>query len=718
MHKLFLTLLVLLSLTTFAGQKRAEWQIFGSSYLYFNEQTQGSKTLKTGSVFDSPTSTVTDVVVDKNGKAYLATPVGLYVFDGKELTRLTIKSPAMGSNIRALDMDASGNLWIGTDWGLVEYANGRAESFTKEMPGMEAKIVRDIEIDKQGRVWITGWANGFGVKPSGVSVYDGKGWTNYNTTNSPLPKDFVEDLTLDTKGNLWMSVGYQDAGLAKYDGQKWEIINTGNSGLPTNIVRSIASDASGNMYFGTPQGLVKYDGSNWTTMSMNQLFANSFLNFLSQLQSQPDISALACDGSGTVWIGTKESGVYRYTPSSNQQITLDNSPLTSNAVRKIYVDPSNRKWFMTGSWYENWSDRFLEEKSSNQLALTFQGVVSYKEPDYFSHPGWEVINMFTSEVPANEYTAIEVDKDNVKWITSPTYLLKLADGQKMVMLNSGTAQLGDRFSGLALGKDGDLWIATNMKGLMHCKNDVVEKVDTKSGNMVNGISVGPDGHVWFGGKGGLTEWDGTTAKVYDGKNSGMTEKVVQSTYWDNNEKLWIGMYKGLFYYDGTTWTQYDKKNGGLTGTYVRSVLQLKSGEYWAGTQKGIGQSKDGKNWTMVESVKEVPYFSVNVLKEGPDGSVWVGTDNKGLFRYLNGNWTVYTAANSGLSHDNVLDIAFDKDGSLWLTLGPDAGFGEFAGFGSMGSAPPGSSTTPDPAIEIKKKAKTFDPDGAVMHIRL
>jgi len=704
-------LMVVIPFTLFATYKKSEWQVFTSKYLYFNGQTHGKKNLETGRVNLHPTSLITDVASAANGDIYIATPRGLFVFNGDDLKRLKISGPGFGSNVRALALDKSGNLWIGSNFGLVKYKNGAIiESFTKDDQGFEARIVREILIDKQGNVWIAGWVNGFGLKPSGLSKYDGTSWTNYNSENSPLVKDFVEDLALDAKGNIWMSVGFQDQGVARFDGTNWSVYNKDNSGLTTNIIRSIASDAAGNMFFGTPKGLLKFDGTNWSSISLNDVFANKFMNFMSQMQAPPDISALAFDANEVLWIGTKNNGVFRYTPQSKAEFTVVNSPLTNNAIRKIFVDGTNRKWFLTGSWYENWSDRFLEEKSSLALQLSFQGVISFREPDYYSFPKWKTFNTWTAEIPTDVFYNV-VAIDNTIWITSPDKGLLRMQGVEVEQYAANSNITGDRFKDFAFGTDGTIWIASNMNGLFRFKDGVFDNWGKGSdlGNIASGVSVGPKGHVWVGSKTGISEFDGSNFTTYDSKSTEVNLKTIQTTTWDSKGQLWAGTYKGVAVYDGASWKEFNKKSGGLEGTYAKSIVHCSNGETWVGTMKGVAVSKDGSTWEMIKKLEEIPFFSVNTIAETTDGTIWVGTTSKGLLRYSGGSWTVYNSENSGLSYDQVLDLSVDANGALWMTANK-------AKVATVGSFPSSlnSNEPPDPAIEIKKKIQALDPAGAVI----
>jgi len=74
----------------------------------------------------------------------------------------------------------------------------------------------------------------------------------YDTANSGLPHNYVEDVAIDEQGNKW--IGTWGGGLAKFDGVNWTVYNTDNSGLPHNSVDALAFDEQGNTWIGTEDG--------------------------------------------------------------------------------------------------------------------------------------------------------------------------------------------------------------------------------------------------------------------------------------------------------------------------------------------------------------------------------------------------------------------------------------------------------------------------------
>jgi signal transduction histidine kinase/ligand-binding sensor domain-containing protein len=116
-------------------------------------------------------------------------------------------------------------------------------------------------------------------------------------------------------------------------------------------------------------------------------------------------------------------------------------------------------------------------------------------------------------------------------------------------------------------------------------------------------------------------------------------------------------------YHSETWTT----ERGLPGDTVRAVTQTRDGYLWVATQAGLARF-DGVRFHVFSKQNEPAFRSneCNVLLEGRDGSLWVGTIGGGLVRYHEGRFSVYGRA-EGLPTDVVNGLYEDRAGRLWIT---------------------------------------------------
>ncbi|MBI1928030.1 carboxypeptidase regulatory-like domain-containing protein, partial [Candidatus Poribacteria bacterium] len=123
-----------------------------------------------------------------------------------------------------------------------------------------------------------------------------------------------------------------DFRLANFKKGKWTSYSTFN-GLVDNRIRSICQDKEGLLWFGTTDGVSRYDG-------------NSFVNFTVNEGQGNTVSALYCDSSGTVWLGTG-NGVYRYDGDAFVRFTVADG-LVDFGCSAIHQDTKGVIWFGTG----------------------------------------------------------------------------------------------------------------------------------------------------------------------------------------------------------------------------------------------------------------------------------------------------------------------------------------------------------------------------------
>ena len=113
----------------------------------------------------------------------------------------------------------------------------------------------------------------------------------------------------------------------------------------------------------------------------------------------------------------------------------------------------------------------------------------------------------------------------------------------------------------------------------------------------------------------------------------------------------------------TSWSTAE----GLPSSAVASIVQTRDGYLWLGTQEGLVRF-DGARFTVFDK-KNIPgigQFSVLALCEARDGTLWIGSQASGLLSMKAGEFTVYTAAASGLPDDEVDALAQDDEGQLWI----------------------------------------------------
>ncbi|HEY2572572.1 MAG TPA: two-component regulator propeller domain-containing protein [Verrucomicrobiaceae bacterium] len=132
---------------------------------------------------------------------------------------------------------------------------------------------------------------------------------------------------------------------------------------------------------------------------------------------------------------------------------------------------------------------------------------------------------------------------------------------------------------------------------------------------------------------------------------------------------------------GRSWRVED----GLPQNTVNAVLQTRDGYLWVGTNAGLARF-DGQRFRKFGLQNGLRSVLVLSLAEDIHDSLWIGTSGGGLSRWHNGTLASFGAAEGFSSSDDVIALAADRDGSLWI--GTDKGLVHWqnGSFESMGEA--------------------------------
>lgn len=183
---------------------------------------------------------------------------GLHSYHKADEKWQKITSPHLaGDSILSLSFE-NGRLWIGTEKGLVKY---EAEGF--ERPFLNGYKILSLAPDTLNKyVWVGTEQGLFQLKGIKYHHNDGSSWTKwrvenqFSVANTSLPSDYIQALTLDKIGNLW--IGTPNGGV-KYDGENWEVYNMSNSPIPNNKILSLTTTEDNNVWVGTNKGIAIID---------------------------------------------------------------------------------------------------------------------------------------------------------------------------------------------------------------------------------------------------------------------------------------------------------------------------------------------------------------------------------------------------------------------------------------------------------------------------
>lgn len=446
---------------------------------------------------------------------------------------------------------------------------------------------------------------------------------------------------------------------------------TREQGLSNSTVEAICQDSKGFMWFGTDDGLCRYDGYNITIYKNNQSDSNSISgNF---------IGSLFEDGKQRLWIGVNE-GLNCFEKTTNTFIRYKNIPghpfvISSNDVNCIYGDRSGNLWVGTAGGL----DLFIYDSV------------------YFKH-----FRPAINGIPSDNINCVFEDRKGNLWIGSNEGLA-LFDRKRREFISfkdkssviSGLNSLS--ITGLQEDFDGNLWIGTMEDGLFML--DVLEKTlisfrhhkdqpSSISSDVIKSMLVDRKGNLWIGTEnGGLSLWEPDKRSFLHFKNDpdkpfSLSQKTASAIFEDRQGNLWIGTHRGginLYSPNAYKFNMYTQgpTQHNISFKDVKTFFEDDQGNIWIGTDGGGLNIWNRKKDTFTnyrydpKNPNSIGSDAILHIMKDRRGNIWIGTWGGGLNLYNPSTGTFSRYLNSpndasSISSNNIWRIYEDRRDNIWV----------------------------------------------------
>lgn len=443
-------------------------------------------------------------------------------------------------------------------------------------------------------------------------------------------------------------------------------------GLSQGGIHCMLQDRLGFMWFGTAEGLVRFDGYRFKVYRHDKTDLHAI--------SGNTVYALYEDGDGMLWLGTSGGGLCRFDPGLEQATAFRADGGTAQSGLTVAaLLPAGEGEF----WLATWGDglqRFNPKTGRSAI--------------YRHHPDQP------NSLPGNSLHTLLRDSRGRLWVGGKSGLALYRPETNDFARFVASPEVADSLSHnnvkhLVENRHGNLWIATYGGGLNLFNPDSgkVEQVYRRRPDDPHGLAedkiwaICPDGYdrFWLGtGNGGLHYFDAAKGTMLRyGHRAGDADSVsdnnVLSLLVDRTGNLWVGGYGGgidLLTAASRRFSRYahrpDNPNS-LINDNVTALVQDPFGDLWIGTRAGLSRYRDSRqNYTHFryrpEDRRGLSSDEVTCLTAGATGVVWVGTRDAGLNRFnrAEGTFTRYPAGEQGLSHNYVRTMFEDQLGNFWV----------------------------------------------------
>jgi signal transduction histidine kinase/CheY-like chemotaxis protein/ligand-binding sensor domain-containing protein len=495
------------------------------------------------------------------------------------------------------------------------------------------------------------------------------------------------------------------------------------NGFPSDEANVALQTSDGYMWFGSYQGLIRYDGSAFKTF--NAMSQDGF--------PSSNVRALLEDSDGTLWIGTSESGAVAYNRGIFEVFDRSRG-IPSNMIRSIAMDQAGTVYFgSAGGIFSINRDREITviplglNRSATVISLaldrqgTIYGVLNSGEllihtgarktlvidpgmpiyavfaPDaeniilgsqgssvIFASFDGERLSWTEKQIPLSMVNSIYKDRDGRIWIAADTgigFFDSAGDFHPIEGLG-----INGFFTSITEDYENNYWItASNGGGVILFAETPFTRENRLMGipDMILNTVLLADGRWYLAGDAGLIISDGEGNRIENDLTQALQNIRVRSVYQDSRGELLICTYAkyGLIRYSPKTgiWTSRLGENPAEGGApeRVRLVEELSGGVYAVGSSTGLFFLKDDRRLSPEDvfggnaplSIPAAMILSLYYDTRGGTPVLYAGTDGSGIYRISRDGVTAVTAAD-GLPSEVILRMAGDDEGGgIWIGTG-------------------------------------------------
>jgi len=566
---------------------------------------------------------------DRDGFIWVGTDNRVFRYDGERFEAFGEKEGLPSNFIQCLQVGPAGDLWVGTLLGLARWDRGRFRPVAPDQ-GLPAVAIDGLAADPEGApgaaIWVATplgpyrmepegrfaavpgwpggavtalgrgrvgpgiWAAGWDGRHATVRRWDGHGWQS--ATGAPgFDRARIDALAVDFEGTVW----------ARSLGELWEMpegapgFRRGALGVePTQNRGTLHLDARGRLWVPAREALYCREHGRFTRFGMADGLP------------RPWPGVVLVDREGSLWLGG-----YGLHQRRGDGAWRSFSAADGPAVPSVWC--------------------FLHDRAGGMLVGTDVGVLRLKG---------HVSTLVPGTAGQQVRSMVLGPRDGGVYLATSSGILRMDPGTlRLAEVEAGAPRLkGGRVYRLLFDRHGDLWAATDGRGLFHGTRRA--------------------GHTW--------------AFEPQDVPGGDAQEHFYDLVEDRQGRLWAAGDAGLALREGPAWRRFTTRDG-LVRDQLAYLACTRAGELLVAyyEAKGLTRARySGGRLTILGHLDEASGLASNeiyLVGEDEGGRLWVGTDN-GVDRIDAGGRVMHFGHRDGLPTDDINAQAFlaDPGGDVWI----------------------------------------------------
>ena len=465
-------------------------------------------------------SLIYSVNQDRNGNILVGTSDGLFKYafrrQNESMQLIKVIEEFEGMSVKAIVRKKySRRFWVGTESeGLFEYqpadlfSESQIVENCKDKLGTDLLNIQYIFQDNHSRLWVSIYGQGIAQ----ILIRNNSYQLRMITEEKGNKSTYIKCIFEDREGNMWL--GAYGGGLIQVKAETFRFL-TSWDGLINDNVTCVLTDRKGNLWFGTEAGI---------SVLSNEEQPEVIKHWTAKQGLKGTISALYEDQDGTIWVGTRTSGLYKLFPESGiiRSVALNKTKL-SKYINYITGNEKREIWIATVDGLY----RHSLGAGTTKYYSTLNGLIH------------------------NNVQALYIDSENNLWLASQGFGIMYYDGKQFHINQPSNISTVTLVNSITEDKNNNIWFGTEGQGLYEFDGETFYNYTAIQGlqsDYTYGVLADDDGNIWISHKKGISKFDQLNKVFYyfnkvEGFLGGQTN--INAKYKDANGDLWFGTKKGV-----------------------------------------------------------------------------------------------------------------------------------------------------------------------------
>ncbi|WP_345243101.1 two-component regulator propeller domain-containing protein [Nibrella saemangeumensis] len=490
-----------------------------------------------------------------------------------------------------------------------------------------------------------------------LAQFDDLAFEHY-TTDQGLSHDWVNCILKDRQGFLWFGT---ENGLNRFDGLRFRPFQTGkvDGTLPSSIITALAQDSSGTIWAGTDKGLCLFDPER-LQFSVFALTAQP-----QKEANDPRIYGIALDRTGYAWVTTAHY-IYKLHLRTRQVrvFRMLNNPTRAGVLPT--VDHQNRLWLFFGGAvfrFDEQTGRYRHyigrsESSPKDPVLMSSAVYADSKGQLWA-PSWNA-GLFRYDAAADAFVVVDKRIDLGQSITEDR-----SAGESFLWIGGGMSSLAQYWP--------------ERKQVVSFTYNPAEPFSHNEAKVTAIFSDPQTKITWIATENGIEKYDPNSVRFKrkilplpaDHTQFNDVVAVTEDRFAPNS--YWIGVWgNGLYRWNRETdsLTRFTDRNSPLPTSEVFTITQDDQGVLWLGLKGSLTRFDPRKNsWRHYRPFPALPNVNHKILYTYTDERrhLWLGMNYAGLWEFdpATGQFKQWPLPTDGLKRVVINGITQDAQHRIW-----------------------------------------------------